>query len=117
MVKKVREFFEKTIQFKNNYKSKNYNLRGQRNTRYHEKVYQINRNPIISILFLIKHNRILSRLLVYKKAFDISRKASRRSSDTNPFPNIIISQITGCICLLLYSCNYLNIFIYFHSII
>ena len=33
-------------------------------------------NFIISILFLIQHNRILSRAVVYKKAFDISRKGS-----------------------------------------
>ena len=38
--------------------------------------YQIKRNLIISILFLIQHNRILSRAVVYKKAFDISRKGS-----------------------------------------
>ena len=33
-------------------------------------------NFIISFLFLIHHNRILSRAVVYKKAFDISRKRS-----------------------------------------
>ena len=38
--------------------------------------YQIKRNLIISILFLIQHNCIVSRLVVYKKAFDISRKRS-----------------------------------------
>ena len=36
--------------------------------------YLIKSNFIISILFLFQHNRILSRLVVYKKAFDISRK-------------------------------------------
>ena len=41
-----------------------------------KKYYQIKRNLIISILFLFQHNRILSRLVVYKKAFDISRKGS-----------------------------------------
>ena len=39
-----------------------------------KKYYQINGNLIISILFLIQHNCILSRLVVYKKVFDISRK-------------------------------------------
>ena len=37
MVVKVKESFEKTRQVKNNDKSKKYILRGQRNTRYHEK--------------------------------------------------------------------------------
>ena len=41
-----------------------------------KKYYQTKRNLIISILFLIQHNRILSRRVVYKKAFDISRKGS-----------------------------------------
>ena len=41
-----------------------------------KKYYQIKRNPIISFFFPIKHNCILSRLLVYKKANDISRKRS-----------------------------------------
>ena len=31
--------------------------------------YQIKRNLIISFLFLIQHNRILSRAVVYKKHF------------------------------------------------
>ena len=38
MVVKVKEFFEKTRHIKNNDKSKKYNLRGQRNTRYYEKI-------------------------------------------------------------------------------
>ena len=38
MVVKVRESFEKTRKVKNNDKSKKYILRGQRNTRYHEKI-------------------------------------------------------------------------------
>ena len=37
MVVKVKESFEKTRQIKNNDKSKKYILRGQRNTKYHEK--------------------------------------------------------------------------------
>ena len=38
MVVKVEEYFENTRQVKNNDKSKKYNLRGQRNVRYHERV-------------------------------------------------------------------------------
>ena len=38
MVVKVKESFEKTKHVKNNDKSKKYILRGQRNTRYHEKI-------------------------------------------------------------------------------
>ena len=38
MVVKVKEYFEKTRHVKNNEKSKKYILRGQRNTRYHEKI-------------------------------------------------------------------------------
>ena len=38
MVVEVKESFEKTRQVKNNDKSKKYNLRGRRNTRYHEKI-------------------------------------------------------------------------------
>ena len=38
MVIKVKEYFEKTRQVKNNDKFKKYNLRGQRNVRYHEKI-------------------------------------------------------------------------------
>ena len=38
MVVKVKEFFEKTRHVKNNDKCKNYILRGQKNTRYQEKI-------------------------------------------------------------------------------
>ena len=38
MVIKSKKYFEKTTQVKNNDKSKRYILRGQRNTRYHEKI-------------------------------------------------------------------------------
>ena len=38
MVIKVKECFEKTRHIKNNDKSKKYILRGQRNTKYHEKI-------------------------------------------------------------------------------
>ena len=38
MVIKIKEYFEKTRQVKNNDKSKKYILRGQRNTSYHERI-------------------------------------------------------------------------------
>ena len=38
MVIKIKEYFEKTRQIKNNDKSKKYILRGERNARYHEKI-------------------------------------------------------------------------------
>ena len=38
MVVKFKESFEKTRNIKNNDKSKKYILRGQRNTRYYEKI-------------------------------------------------------------------------------
>ena len=44
----VKKYFEKTKIVKNIDKSKTYILRGQRNTRYHDKkYYQIKRNLII----------------------------------------------------------------------
>ena len=55
-----------------------------RNTFYEDKemqyitneYYLMKRNPKISILILIQHNYILLRQVVYKKAYDISRKGS-----------------------------------------
>ena len=47
MVIKLKESFEKTRQLKNNDKSKKYVLRGQRNTRYHERIQSKKRNLII----------------------------------------------------------------------
>ena len=38
MVVKIKESFEKTRHVKNNDKSKKYILRGQKNTRYHERI-------------------------------------------------------------------------------
>ena len=38
MIVKVKEYFEKTRHVKNNYKSKKYILRGQRNVRFFEKI-------------------------------------------------------------------------------
>ena len=38
MVVKRKEKYEKTRNIKNNNKSKKYNLRGQRNARYHDKI-------------------------------------------------------------------------------
>ena len=77
MIVKLKESFEK----KQGMLKKTTNLKGL----YYEdreiqdimkKYYQIKINLIISILFLMQHNRILSRLVVHKKAFDISRKRS-----------------------------------------
>ena len=42
MVIKVKEYFEKTRQVKNNDKSMKYILRGQRNTRYYERILSNN---------------------------------------------------------------------------
>ena len=60
MVVKIKEYFEKTRHIKNNDKSKKYILRGQRNTRYHKKFYQIKRNLIFQhnfTNFLEDYNR------------------------------------------------------------
>ena len=38
MVVKMKEYFERIRHIKNNNKSKKYILRGQRNTRYHERI-------------------------------------------------------------------------------
>ena len=38
MVVKIKDYFENTRHVKNNYKSKKYILRRQRNARYHEKI-------------------------------------------------------------------------------
>ena len=53
------------------------------------------RNLMISILFLIKYNCILPRLVVYKKAYDISRKGSHprptpttQQNDKNTNPRV-----------------------------
>ena len=69
MVVKVKEFFKKTRQVKNTFYED-----GEM-----QEYYQIKRNQIISILFLIQYNCIFSRLVVYKKAYDISRKGSHSS--------------------------------------
>ena len=47
MVVKSKQSFEKTRQVKNNDKSKKYILRGQRNTRYYEKILSNKKNNII----------------------------------------------------------------------
>ena len=47
MVVKVKESFEKTRHVKNNDKSKKKILRGQRNTKYHEKLLADKKNLII----------------------------------------------------------------------
>ena len=45
MVVKVKQYFEKTRHVKNNDKSKKYILRGQRNTRYHERLLSNKKKP------------------------------------------------------------------------
>ena len=52
MVVKVKEYFEKTRQVKNNDKSKKYILRGQRNTRYHEKILSNKKKSYNFVIFL-----------------------------------------------------------------
>ena len=52
MVVKVKENFEKTRQVRNNDKSKKYILRGQRNTRYHEKILSNEKKSYNFINFL-----------------------------------------------------------------
>ena len=51
MVVKVKEYFEKTRHNKNNYKSKKYILRGQRNARYYEKIIS-NKKKFYNINFI-----------------------------------------------------------------
>ena len=48
MVVKSREYFEKTRHVKNNDKSKKLIVRGQRNTRYHEKILSNNKSCYIT---------------------------------------------------------------------
>ena len=62
MVVKIKEYFEKTRNVKNNDKSKKFVLRRYRNVKYHEKILSNKKNLIISILFLIQHKCIFSRL-------------------------------------------------------
>ena len=51
MVEKVKEYFEKTRHVKNNNKSKKYILRGERNTRYHEKILS-NKKKSYNFIFI-----------------------------------------------------------------
>ena len=52
MVVKVKDYFEKTRQMKNNDKSKKYILRGQRNARDHEKMLSNKRKSYNFVNFL-----------------------------------------------------------------
>ena len=52
MVVKAKLFFEKTRQVKNNDKSTKYILRGERNTRYHEKILSNTKKSYNFIKFL-----------------------------------------------------------------
>ena len=60
MVAKTKESFEKTRQVKHNDKSKKYILRGQRNTRYHEKILSNKQKPKKFVNFLEDYNRYRS---------------------------------------------------------
>ena len=51
MVVKLKEYFEKTRQVKNNDKSKKYILRGERNDRYHDRVLS-NKKKSYNIKFI-----------------------------------------------------------------
>ena len=65
VVKNKKEYFEKTRHIKNDNKSKKFVLRGQKRKKMQDimkEFYQIKRNLITSILFLIQHNCIFSRL-------------------------------------------------------
>ena len=64
MVVKVKKKLKKTGHVKNNDKSEKYILRGERNVRYHYRI------------LLKKEILQFHDLVVYKKAFDISRKRS-----------------------------------------
>ena len=78
MVVKSKESFGKTRHVKNNDKSKTYILRGQRKTRYHEKILS-NKKKSHNITIVYFHD-----LVVYKKAFDISRKGSLPNMTPTP---------------------------------
>ena len=57
----VKEYFEKTRHIKNNDKSKKYILRGQRNTRYYEKLLS-NKNKSFNITYLYQFSRRLQQI-------------------------------------------------------
>ena len=52
MVVKVKEYFEKTSQVKNNDQSKKYILRGQRNAKYHERILSNKKKSYTFVNFL-----------------------------------------------------------------
>ena len=86
MVVKREEKYEKTRNIKNNDKSKKYILRGQRNTRYHEKILSNNKKSYITIFFLIQYNCILSQLSSVQKSIWHQSQRIASSSDTNHLP-------------------------------
>ena len=45
MAVKVKENYEKTRHVRNNDESKKYNLRGERNTRYHDRIPSVKKKP------------------------------------------------------------------------
>ena len=54
MVVKVKEKFEKTRHIKNNEKSKKYILRGERNTRYQEKILSNKKKTNLKFMHVLK---------------------------------------------------------------
>ena len=82
-----------------------------------QKYYQIRRNLIISILFLIQYNYMFSRLIgVYKKHLTSVAK-DHILVGHHPLNKITKIQILGCKYFLLYSLIYLDILIYLYSFI
>ena len=84
---------------------------------HHDRILSNKKNLLISILFLIQHNFILSQLVVYKKAYDISHKGSHPHMTPTTNPIILTSQITGYIYFLSHSFNSSSIIIYLYSFI
>ena len=68
MVVKVKEYFKKTRQVKNNNKSKNIFYEEKERQDIMSELYLRKRNLIISILILIQHNCIFSRLSTVQKS-------------------------------------------------
>ena len=77
-----------------------------------KKYYQIKIKLIISILFLIQHNCILSRLVVYKKAYDISRKGLY----PRPTPTSQQNHKNTNHCVYLFFIIYFKFFEYYYKL-
>ena len=86
-----------------------------------KKNYQMKKNLIIPILFLNQHNCILSRQVVYKKAYDISRKGSHPHSTPTLPQNLNITNhrvyLFFLISIQLFEYYYLFLFNYWNIIV